>query len=238
VVPQFRLTSVRKYYGAKITVVFDDLVIWPGRLYLLTGSNGSGKSTLLNILGFLTKPDVGEVDFEGNRVAWRSEELTLLRKKVTLLHQTPFLFAGNVFSNVAFGLKVRGVSGNQLRNGVAESLATVGLDGFEERGIRQLSGGEARRVALARALAVKPEVLLLDEPFANVDTDVANMLEPIIAAQATRGITVIMSTHDPRQVERLNCEVIRLGNGSVRTLAAEAAEAQNAAGERHRYANI
>lgn len=212
---QLLLTSVQKRYGGKIALELKKLALWPGRLYILTGPNGSGKSTLLNILALLSKPEQGEVIYAGERVTWSSRELSLLRKKVTLMHQSPYLFAGTVFDNVAFGLKARGISGEELRRSVADSLLLVGLIGFEGRKVTQLSGGEARRVALARALAPKPEILLLDEPLAHVDRESAKVIEQLIASLPSMGITIVMSTHDPHQNARLGGEVIQLFGGRL-----------------------
>ncbi|HEY3309971.1 MAG TPA: ATP-binding cassette domain-containing protein [Desulfuromonadaceae bacterium] len=212
---QFNLTSIQKRYGNKIALELEELTLWPGHLYILTGPNGSGKSTLLNILALLTKPEQGEMAFTGERVTWKNRELNLMRKKVTLLHQSPYLFAGTVSANVAFGLKARGLSGEELQRTVAESLELVGLKGFEERNVRQLSGGEARRVALARAVALKPEMLLLDEPLANMDQESAQVVEQLIASLPDRGTTVVMSTHDPRLNERLEGDVIQLMGGRL-----------------------
>ncbi len=212
---QLTLTSVQKRYGDKIALELKKLALLPGRLYILTGPNGSGKSTLLNILALLSKPERGELLYAGERVTWKSRELNILRKKVTLMHQSPYLFAGTVFDNVAFGLKARGISGDELRRTVSDSLALVGLVGFEERNITQLSGGEARRVALARALAPKPEILLLDEPLAHVDRESAEIIERLIASLTASGTMVVMSTHDPHQNKRLGGEVIRLTGGRL-----------------------
>jgi tungstate transport system ATP-binding protein len=213
---QLLLNSVQKRHGDKISLELAKLALWPGKLYILTGPNGSGKSTLLNILALLSKPERGELLYAGKRVVWSSSELSLLRKKVTLVHQSPYLFAGTVLDNVAFGLKLRGVSGQNLRQSVADALAMVGLDCFEERNVTQLSGGEAARVALARALAPKPEMLLLDEPLAHVDRESAAVIEQLIVSlPARRNTTVVMSTHDPHHSERLGGEVIELVGGRL-----------------------
>lgn len=214
-ITQFTLKSIQKRYENKLALELQELTILPGRIYILTGPNGSGKSTLLSILAFLARPDRGEVTFAGERIAWSRKELGLLRRKVTLLHQSPYLFTGTVFDNVAFGLKARGISREELRRSVADSLALVGLACFEERNVTQLSGGEARRVALARALALKPEILLLDEPLAHVDRESAEVIERLIASLPAQGTTVVMSTHDPHQNERLNGEVIQLHGGRL-----------------------
>lgn len=214
-IPLFNLSSARKCYGSRTALDLESLLLWPGNLYTLTGPNGSGKSTLLAILAFILKPDSGVVTYKGERVNWNSNALNRLRKGVTLLHQSPYLFTGTVFGNVAYGLKVRGVRGGELRRTVADSLELVGLNGFEERKIDQLSGGETRRVALARSLSLKPDVLLLDEPLANVDKESAQLIERLIIALPASGTLVVISTHDPQQGERLKSEVIRLLDGRI-----------------------
>ena len=135
------------------------------------------------------------------------------RRNVTLLHQSPYLFVGSVHDNVAFGLKVRGIPWEEQRRIVDRALDGVGLQGFRDRKARELSGGEAQRVAMARALALNPDVLLLDEPLANIDRETAGLLETVIASLPARGITVVMTTHDPDHPGRLNGESIHLEGG-------------------------
>jgi tungstate transport system ATP-binding protein len=210
-----KLISIEKRYGKSVALELEELTIKTGRLHLLTGPNGSGKSTLLGILALLTHPDKGEILFSGERIVWSSGELNRLRKFVTLLHQSPYLFQGTVYDNVAFGLSVRGIRGSDARSKVIDALATVGLKGFGDRKISQLSGGEAQRVAMARALVIRPQLLLLDEPMANVDKESARVLEAVISALPDNGTTVVMSSHDPQQHERLDCEVIELLDGRL-----------------------
>ena len=193
----YRLRSVTKRYGSNVAVDIDALTIAAGRLYTLTGANGAGKSTLLGILAFLTPPTTGEIFYAGERIDWKSETVGRRRRQVTLLHQSPYLFGGTVFRNVAYGLKARGIAGEAAHRAVERALATVGLDRFRDRDARELSGGEAQRVAMARALAPDPEVLLLDEPLANIDREAAALLEAVIASLPSRGTTVVMTTHDP-----------------------------------------
>jgi tungstate transport system ATP-binding protein len=210
-----KLTSIKKWYGRSIALELSELIIYAGRLHLLTGPNGSGKSTLLGILALLTRPNQGEIFFAGELVNWKKDTVTRIRRRVTLLHQSPYLFHGTVFDNVAFGLSVRGTRGFEARQIVSDTLAMVGLSDFGERNIGQLSGGEAQRVAMARALAIRPELLLLDEPLANVDTESARVLEEVISSLPGKGTTVVMSSHDPHQHERLACEVLGLLGGRM-----------------------
>ena len=211
----YRLRSVTMRYGSNVAVDIDSLTIDSGRLYTLTGANGAGKSTLLGILAFLTPPTSGEIFYAGERVDWKSDNLMRRRRKVTLLHQSPYLFGGTVFRNVAYGLKARGIAGEAERKAVGRALETVGLEDFRDRDARELSGGEGQRVAMARALALAPEVLLLDEPLANIDRETALMLEKVIASLPSRGTTVVMTTHDPGHPARLNGESIVLEGGKV-----------------------
>ena len=187
----------------------------PGQVLGCLGPNGSGKSTLLDVLAFLRKPDGGRVAFSGVPVRWTRKELGTLRKQVTLLHQHSYLFSGTVMANVGFGLRLRGAKPAEIRGSVEQALALVGLAGFETRDSAQLSGGEARRVALARALACRPQVLLLDEPLAYVDEESADIIEGLIASRSQDGTTIVMSSHDERIGERLASRVIRLNEGRI-----------------------
>ena len=211
----YRLRSVTKRYGLNVAVAIDALTIDAGRLYTLTGANGAGKSTLLGILAFLTPPTTGEIFYAGERIDWKGDIVARRRRKVTLLHQSPYLFGGTVFRNVAYGLKARGIAGDAALRAATRALETVGLERFRERDARELSGGEAQRVAMARALALDPEVLLLDEPLANIDRETAILLETVIASLPSRGTTVVMTTHDPDHPTRLNGGSIVLERGKI-----------------------
>ena len=209
----YRLQSIRKCYGSNVALDIEELTIVRGRLYTLTGANGAGKSTLLSLLAFLAPPTSGEIFYAGKRVDWNHGSVEGYRRKVTLLHQSPYLFGGSVHDNVAFGLKVRGIGGEERRWRIDEALEAVGLQGFRDRMSRELSGGEAQRVAMARALALNPEVLLLDEPLANIDRETSGLLETVIASLPAQGTTVVMTTHDPDHPGRLNGESIHLEGG-------------------------
>jgi tungstate transport system ATP-binding protein len=213
----YRLDSIRKCYGSNVALDIEELTIGEGRLYTLTGANGAGKSTLLNILAFLSPPTSGEIFYAGQRVDWHCGSVEEHRRKVTLLHQSPYLFGGTVYDNVAFGLKARGIQGEAQQRRVDKALDTAGLQGFHNRKARELSGGEAQRVAMARALALDPEVLLLDEPLANIDRETTGLLETVIASLPAQGTTVVLITHDPEQPDRLNGESILLEGGKVAT---------------------
>jgi len=211
----YRLHSIRHRYGAATVLDIDGLAIAEGRLYHLTGANGAGKSTLLNLLAFLVPPTSGEILYAGERVEWKNGSAETLRRKVTLLHQSPYLFGGTVHDNVAFGLAARGIRGEERQRIVGRALSAVSLQKFGGRKARELSGGETQRVAMARALALSPEVLLLDEPLANIDRETSMLLETVIESLPARGTTVILVTHDPDHRKRLNGERIVLEKGRI-----------------------
>jgi tungstate transport system ATP-binding protein len=235
---QYQLTEIRAFYRANLALEVDELTIASGRLHILAGPNGSGKSTLLGILAFLMKPGHGQVVFAGTPVDWQRKQLASLRRRVTLLHQHSLLFSGTVSANVAFGPKARGMAKEDVQRAVKESLAMVGLDGFESRNARQLSGGEARRVALARALACRPEVLLLDEPLAHVDKETAQIVEALVISLSGQGTTVVMSSHNEQLAQRTESRVIRLLDGKVESMAEGNGEAPGHNADGYRYAKL
>ena len=214
-IAKYQLSSIQALYGSTLGVDVDELTITAGGLHVLVGANGSGKSTLLGILAFLNRPSHGKMSFDGVPVNWEPKECTLLRRRVTLLHQNPYMFSGTVAANVSFGLMARGFSKESAQSVVKESLERVGLTGFESRKAKQLSGGESRRVALARALACKTDVLLLDEPMANVDRATADLLESLLASLAAGGMTIVMSSHDELLGAKLGAKVIHLEDGKL-----------------------
>jgi tungstate transport system ATP-binding protein len=213
--PFYHLAGIEARYQGKTALMVDELALRGGQLNVVAGLNGSGKSTLLNLLAFLKQPTQGVLEFSGNVVHWERAQLRQLRRCVTLVQQDPFLFRGSVGSNVGYGAKARGIGGYALQERVRESLELVGLSGFEARNASRLSGGETRRVALARALACDPDVILLDEPLAYVDELSIRIIETLLVALVDRGILVVVSSHDPTLGRRLKGRTIRLREGRL-----------------------
>lgn len=193
----------------------DHLALEPGRIYILSGPNGAGKSTLLNTLALLHRPRRGTIRYADEELNWSGAQLRRLRRRVTLVHQNPYLFSGSIQHNLAMGLSLRGIHGYEQRRRIEQSLAAVGLSDFAKRKARELSGGETRRVALARALALHPDMLLLDEPTANLDSTTIATFEQVIQSLPAQGITVVMASHDPGQPRRMGAELLRLGGGRL-----------------------
>jgi len=214
--PAFRLRQLRQEISGRTLLEVPDLEFPRGEVSALVGPNGAGKTTLFRILALLDPPFTGTLEFMGEPAAFSGPRWLELRRRITLVHQTPFLFRGTVFQNVAFGLRVRGEPRANWPARVAEALELVDLGGFQDRATASLSGGEAQRAAIARALALQPEVLLLDEPFANVDAGRISRIEALISEINHRlGTTVTFSTHNVGQAYRLTSRVVTLVAGKV-----------------------
>ena len=194
--PIYRLEKIQVRYGDRLALDVDHLEIAPASILGLEGPNGSGKSTLLRVLAFLEIPLRGSLWFNGTPAV--GTDLLGLRQQVTLLLQDPYLLRTSVFENVAYGLRARGMR-QGLRDRVFHSLELVGLDPgrFAHRPWTALSGGEARRVAMASRLAIRTPVLLLDEPTAGVDKDSVILLKTAaLKAREEWGATLVVVSHD------------------------------------------
>jgi tungstate transport system ATP-binding protein len=198
------------------------LDIASGEILAVVGPSGSGKSTLLRLLNFLEPPSSGTITFRGASFGQDQPMPLELRRRVTTVFQRPMLLNRTVWDNVRYGLRLRGE-----RNGsalVESALARVGLDQLARQPARTLSGGEAQRVALARAMVLQPDVLLLDEPTANLDPyNVALIEDTVQQLRHERGTTLVLVTHNIFQARRLAQRVVFLLNGSI----VEAAEAED-----------
>lgn len=213
--PLFALKNIEFKLGERFKLEIPHLELHANRVYVFTGPNGAGKSTLLRLLSFLLTPDRGELWFMGQAVASDSKSRNMLRKQVTFVEQTPYLFSGSVYHNLAFGLRIRGIRGIEKHRRIASALASVGMKDFAKRNVRELSGGEAQRVALARALALHPKVLILDEPASNIDRASLEKIEKVISTLHQKGVTVILSSHDVLQPQRVGGEVLSIEDGRL-----------------------
>ena len=187
-----------------------------GNLYTILGRTLSGKTTFLKTIAGLLNPDSGNLSFEDNDFI----KIPVWERNVAMVYQQfinyPHL---NVYENIIFPLKQRKISEDQIKKDVEEALKTVGLVGFENRKIQELSGGQQQRVALARSLAKKAKILLLDEPLVNLDYKLREQLREEFKRIFTQGLSedtiLIYSTTDPQEVMELNGEVIVLDEGKV-----------------------
>jgi tungstate transport system ATP-binding protein len=175
----------------------------------IVGVNGSGKTTLLRILAGLDSPNSGRVLIRGHEA-----DSNELRRNSTMVFQRSAMFGTSVFSNVVYGLKIKRMPNQDISSKVKDALALVNLDEFEKRQARRLSSGEQQRVAMARALALDRNLLLFDEPTANLDPANAMIIERAIKNSA-QCRAVLLSTHNLAQARRLSHHVIHLYKGQV-----------------------
>jgi tungstate transport system ATP-binding protein len=209
----FEVLGLRAAFDGHPVIEIDDLRIPEGGVTVLVGENGSGKTTLLRLLNGLLEPAAGSIAFRGLPLA--GEGRAAVRAHSVMVHQLPLLFRGTVAQNVGYGLRIRGVPKDEIADRVAGALEQVGLPGFAHRRSTALSGGEMQRVCLARALALGAEVLLLDEPTANVDPDSRSVVERVVRDRARSGVSVVMSTHVMETAYRLCDTLLRLESGRV-----------------------
>ena len=207
------LKNISKTFGSDSVLTDVTQEIPEGSLTAMLGPSGSGKSTLLRIIAGLEKADSGLVEINGRDVS----SVPIRGRNIGFCFQdyAPFNQL-SVFDNIAYGLKVKKLSKTQIRQEVAELLALVRLDEYADRYPRQLSGGQRQRMALARALAIKPTVLLLDEPFAALDAQVgAEMRQWVRSLQHQLGITTILVTHNQSEAMEMADQLIILNEGRI-----------------------
>ena len=207
----YELESLKKAYAGRTVLDLQSLAVERGEILALVGPSGAGKSTLLRLLNFLEPPDAGELRYKGVAAAGVPLEL---RRQVTTVFQRPALLRDSVENNVAYGLRLRGQ--RDCHPQVQAVLQRMGLEKLHRAQARTLSGGEAQRVALARAVVIQPEVLLLDEPTANLDPYNIGLIEEVVKEIHTRrGVTVVLVTHNIFQARRLADRVGLLLNGGL-----------------------
>jgi tungstate transport system ATP-binding protein len=202
------LDDVSFQAGASIILDRLSLTIAPGAPTLIVGPNGAGKTTLLRLCMGLTVPSSGRITWGG-----RADRTPPARRAI--LFQRPVMLRRTTAANVAYALAQAGTPHNQRAQRVAALLDRVGLSELAQRPARRLSGGEQQRLALARALARDPEILLLDEPTANLDPSATRGVEEIVLMAAQSGIKIVMASHDLGQVRRIAGDVVFLVRGGL-----------------------
>ena len=183
-----------------------DLTIGRGACTFILGPNGAGKSTLLRVLHGLARPTAGVVTWGGG--ATRPAGHAMVFQRAVLLRRS-------AAANIRYALTLAGVTGAEADARIADALAEVGLSALAARSARVLSGGEQQRLALARAWAVQPQLLFLDEPTASLDPGAKREVEALIGEFADDGVTIVMSTHNLGQAKRLATRVVYLERGRI-----------------------
>lgn len=189
------IEGLAKRFGDRLLFDIDRMDIEAGAAYVLTGANGAGKSTLLRVLCGLERAEVRGVSFLG-------ESLSLvpyprgMRDAIAYVHQHPVMFSTSIADNIAYGLKTRGLPRDEVRSRVDEAIAWAGIGHLRASPPQTLSGGEKQRVALARARVLRPRLLLLDEPTANLDGQAREAVIALIPTLLQSGSSVVMACHD------------------------------------------
>jgi tungstate transport system ATP-binding protein len=210
--PIYQLNGLQKAYHGRVVLDVDELAVARGEVLALVGPSGSGKSTLLRLLNFLEPPTAGALAFDGRAAG---DDLPLSeRRRVTAVFQRPALLRRSVAANIGYGLGLRGAKLPPQE--LAAWLDRLGLAHLARQSAPRLSAGEAQRVAMARALVVRPDVLLLDEPTANLDPYNVGLIERLVAEeQRATGMTVVWVTHDIFQARRAAGRVAFLMGGRL-----------------------
>jgi len=209
-----KLKGVTKRYG-EITALDDvSLEVKEKEIFTVLGPNGSGKTTMLRIMASIDKSNSGEVFFNGEKIDDKNRSQA--RKRSTMVFQKTTLFNTTVYKNIAYGLKLRKISKKETDERVKDVLGLVKLNGYEKRLAKELSGGEQQRVSLARALVLDTELLLLDEPTANLDPKNVSIIEETVSrVNRERRNTVVMATHNLFQAETVTKRAALLLGGKI-----------------------
>lgn len=194
-----------------------DFQISKGDMVALIGRNGAGKSTLLLHLNGILKPDKGEIFIDGEELKYNKKSLIKFRQKVGIVFQNPDdqIFAPTVEEDVAFGPLNLKLSQKETQKRVTEALERVGMSGFEKKAPHYLSGGQKKRVAIAGILAMKPEMIILDEPTAGLDPAGVKKIMDLLKELNNEGITILVSTHDVDLVAEFASNVYVMSDGEI-----------------------
>lgn len=204
------ITDLKKNYGEQSVVDMDRLTIEERSFLGIIGPNGAGKSTFVRIIAGLTEANHGRIDYNGEPLSSK------IQKDMTLVFQKPYLLRTTVWHNIAYPLTLRKMDGKEIRHRVHEVMALMEIEYLADQKGWTLSGGEAQKVALARAMVSKPSLLLLDEPTANIDPKSVLIMENNIKRfHEEHKSTVIMITHNLQQSKRLCKEVAFMHQGQI-----------------------
>lgn len=198
----YQISNLVKRYNSRTVVDLAELTVTRGEILAVVGPSGAGKSTLLRLMGLLEQPTSGSLVFFGREVANGSAQADLeLRRRLTMVFQRPLLLNRSVQANIAYGLRLRGIKADRQ---VAEAMEQLGVAHLARQNTRILSGGEAQRVSLARAMVLNTKVLLMDEPTANLDPyNVALIESAVRRMNVEQQKTIILVTHNIFQAHRL-----------------------------------
>lgn len=207
-----------RYVGGNDWVLKNiSLTIEPKEVVVITGHNGSGKTTLLKITSLIYRPVKGEVLVDSNDFwSLEEDEKLMIRRKVVYVHEKPILLKDTVLGNVAYGLRIRGIGNDELLRRCKEVLEELGIWGLKDFNAYKLSVGQTQLVAIARALVLNPEVLLLDEPYAHLDMKKKEVLTRVLSKRCRESMTLVIATHQRIDNTELSIsKTVTLENGEL-----------------------
>ena len=208
------IEGLGKRFGERLLLHIERLEIAAGAAYVLTGVNGAGKSTLLRVLCGLERAEVGHLTFMG-QVLQMEPYPRSMRDAIAYVHQHPVMFSTSIADNIAYGLKSRGLARDEIRSRVDEAIDWAGIDHLRNSPPQTLSGGEKQRVALARARVLRPRLLLLDEPTANLDGQAREAVIALIPTLLHSGSSVVMACHDRDLIGLPGVQRMKLRDGRL-----------------------
>ena len=210
--PLLVFREIEKSFSGSQILCGIDLSLYPGKCILLSGKNGVGKTTLLKIIAGLEIPDLAKIEISGKINCW-NKAVRSVRKEIIYLHQNPIMFSSTVESNVAFGLRFTSLNRKQRRESVEEALEWAGLMDVAKQQAKTLSGGIQQRVAFTRARIMKPKVLLLDEPMANMDFESREQTYQLLVRMKSAGMSLVITSHFMQYFEGIVDQHFQLKNG-------------------------
>jgi len=207
---KLQIENLKKNYQGQCVLDIDNLTIDKGSFIGIIGSNGAGKSTLIKIIAGLTDASSGFINYDDEKKSSR------IQQNMTLVFQKPYLLRTTVFNNIAYPLTIRKIKREEIIKRVNEVMKSMDIEYLQNQKAWTLSGGEAQKVALARATVSKPSILLLDEPTANIDPSSVLVMEKNIEKfHKENNSTVIIITHNLQQSKRLCSEVAYMNKGKI-----------------------
>jgi tungstate transport system ATP-binding protein len=206
--------KLRKRFGERLIFDIERLTLDAASAYVLTGVNGAGKSTLLRVLAGLEHAAVSSLSFDGKALALEPYPAAM-RAAIVYVHQHPIMFSTSVAHNIGYGLLARGASKAEVRTEVEEAMAWAGVAHLRGSDPASLSGGEKQRVALARAKVLRPKLLLLDEPTANLDGAAREQIIALIPTLIAEGRSVVIACHDPELIGLPGVRRLKLRDGRI-----------------------